>query len=128
MTLESLRTDIDKLDARILALLDERMEKALLTRRHKKDTLDSSRESAVLERVARRSRGLADAGLTSQLYTLIMARSKAVQERKPLLIGFQGMHGAYSDMAAKAWAADSATIPFREFSQVFDAVMAGDTD
>ena len=32
MTLKDLREDIDRIDARLLTLLDERMEKALLAR------------------------------------------------------------------------------------------------
>ena len=49
MTLESLRRDIDRIDARILSLLDERLEKGLLTRRHK---------SGSVELLARPGRGL----------------------------------------------------------------------
>lgn len=128
MTLESLRQDIDRIDARILALLDERLEKGLLTRRHKSGTLDPGREAEVLGSVAGRSQCLARPEFTEELYHRIMAESKAVQDRGPRLIGFQGMHGAYSDAAARAWEPAAATIPFQEFSQVFDAVLAGDTD
>jgi len=35
MNLNDIRTDIDRIDARILSLLNERMEKALLTKRFK---------------------------------------------------------------------------------------------
>ncbi|MBN2875811.1 MAG: chorismate mutase [Spirochaetales bacterium] len=128
MTLETLRADIDRIDARILALLDERMEKGLLTRRHKSSTLDSSREADVLDRVEKRSRCLANGAFTTDVYTRIMAESKAVQNRGLSLVGFQGMHGAYSEAAARAWNPDAATIPFQEFSQVFDAVLSGDLD
>ena len=128
MTLESLRQDIDRIDARILALLDERLEKGLLTRRHKTGTLDSGREAEVLDGVASRSKCLARPEFTQDLYRRIMAESKAVQDRGLRLIGFQGMHGAYSDAAARAWDAAAATMPFQEFSQVFDAVLSGDID
>lgn len=128
MNLEGLRQDIDKIDARISALLDERLEKALLTRRHKTGTLDGAREAQVLERVAGRPRCLAGRDFMTELYTRIMAESRALQERGPRLVGFQGTHGAYSEAAAKAWNPEAATIPFQEFGQVFDAVMAGDLD
>jgi len=128
MTLESLRQDIDRIDARILALLDERLEKGLLTRRHKTGTLDSSREAEVLGSVASRSKCLARPEFTQELYRRIMAESKAVQDKGLRMIGFQGMHGAYSDAAARAWDPSAATMPFQEFSQVFDAVLSGDID
>lgn len=128
MTLEGLRQDIDRIDARILALLDERLEKATLTRRLKKGTLDPAREAAVLDGVARRSRCLASPDFTGELYRRIMEESRAVQDRGLKLVGFQGMHGAYSDMAAREWNQEAATLPFQEFSQVFDAVLAGDID
>ena len=126
MTLEGLREDIDSIDARILALLDERLEKGLLTRRYKSGSLDTGREAAVLDRVAKRSQCLATPAFTRGLYQLIMDESKAIQDRGYSLIGFQGTHGAYSDAAARVWNPEAATMPFREFSQVFDAVLEGD--
>jgi len=128
MNLEGIRQDIDKLDARIVALLDERFEKALLTRRLKAATLDGSREAQVLERVGNRARCLANKDFITELYVRIMAESRALQDKSPRLVGFQGTHGAYSEAAAKAWNPEAATIPFQEFGQVFDAVLAGELD
>lgn len=128
MNLESLRRDIDRIDARILSLLDERLEKGLLTRRHKSGALDPSREAEILGRVAARSRCLAGEEFNTSLYRRIMDESKAIQDRGLALIGFQGMHGAYGEAAARAWAPEAATMPFQEFGQVFDAVIAGDVD
>ncbi len=128
MTLASLRQDIDRIDARILALLDERLEKGLLTRRYKTGTLDSGREAEVLDGIASRSKCLARPEFTQDLYRRIMAESKAVQDQGLRLIGFQGMHGAYSDAAARAWDPAAATVSFQEFPQVFDAVLSGDID
>ena len=51
MTLENIRQDIDRIDARILALLAERMEKGLLSKQFKTATLDTAREEAVLSGV-----------------------------------------------------------------------------
>ncbi len=128
MTLAGLRQDIDRIDARILALLDERLEKGLLTRRYKTGTLDSGREAEVLGGIAGRSKCLARPEFTQDLYRRIMAESKAVQDRSLRLMGFQGMHGAYSDAAARAWDPAAATVSFQEFSHVFDAVLSGDID
>ena len=128
MTLEKLRSDIDRIDARILALLDERMGKALLTRRLKTGTLDSGREAQVLAGIAGRSRCLAGGEFTTGLYKTIMAESRALQDRNMRLVGFQGVHGAFSEAAARAWDHEAAVLPFPEFSDVFDEVQAGNLD
>ncbi len=128
MKLENLRADIDRIDSRILALLDERMERAVLARRLKTRTLDEAREAEVLDGVAQRSRCLARAEFTTALYRSIIAESRSLQERNLRLVGFQGMHGAYSEAAVRAWDPEAAAIPFTEFSQVFDEVQAGSLD
>lgn len=125
MTLDDLRADIDKIDARILGLLGERMERAILTRRMKSGTIDPDREAAVLEKVAHSARGILDPGFATGLYKTIMGQSKILQDKGLKTLGFQGEHGAYSEAAARAWAPDAATIPCHEFADVFDAVEAG---
>jgi len=125
MNLEDLRKDIDGLDARILSLLNERMEKAILTRRFKNGVVDTGREAAVLDRVRRSSRCLLDPEFSVGLYKSIIEESKALQSKGLLTIGFQGEHGAYSEAAARAWSPSAATIPCREFVDVFDAVESG---
>ena len=58
MTLEDLRHDIDKIDTKILTLLNERMERALLTRRFKTAPEDKDREQDLLERIRHASNNL----------------------------------------------------------------------
>ncbi|HAE22659.1 MAG TPA: bifunctional chorismate mutase/prephenate dehydratase [Spirochaetaceae bacterium] len=128
MKLEDLRGDIDRIDARIVALLSERMEKALLTKRFKKATLDEGREQAVLAAVAARSACLAEPAFTEGLYRAIMAESRRMQERGLSLLGFQGVHGAYSDAAARAWLPGAATLPCKDFKDIFDGVQEGYLD
>lgn len=120
--------DIDRIDARILALLDERMEKALLTKRLKAETQDSAREAEVLERIAQRSQCLAREEFTTSLYRSILSESRALQDRGLCLVGFQGVHGAFSESALRAWNPKAAAISFPEFSQVFDGVQSGSLD
>jgi prephenate dehydratase/chorismate mutase len=128
MTLKDLREDIDRIDARLLSLLDERMEKALLARSFKASVTDSAREEAVLERVARSSRCLAGPVFTVELWKRIMAEARDIQSRGPKTVGFQGEHGANSEVAARAWDASAAAMPSRDFSDVFDAVRDGAFD
>jgi prephenate dehydratase/chorismate mutase/prephenate dehydratase len=129
MTLEDLRTDIDRIDERLLSLLEERMEKALLTRSFKESgPRDESREAAVLERARRPVRRLLSPDLAAGIYTSLMAESRALQSGDLATIGFQGEHGAYSEVAAIAWDRELASIPCREFVDVFDAVRDGHID
>jgi prephenate dehydratase/chorismate mutase/prephenate dehydratase len=128
MTLENIRQDIDRIDARILALLAERMEKGLLSKQFKTATLDAERETVVMNGVKARSSCLAGPEFTESLYHLILAESKAVQDKGLQTIGFQGVHGAYSDVAARAWMPAGASIPCHDFSKVFEGVQAGFLD
>ena len=128
MNLDELRHDIDRIDAKILALLGERMEKALLTKAFKSEVLDEGREAAVLDKVRRTSRCLVGPDFTAEVWRRIMAESKALQAAGLRTVGFQGEHGAYSEMALKAWDPKAAAIPCREFETVFDAVEKGRFD
>jgi prephenate dehydratase/chorismate mutase len=125
MTLKDLRDDIDRIDARLLSLIDERMEKALLTRAFKAGVADSGREEAVIERITRSSRCLAKPEFTAELWKRMIAEARAIQEERPKTVGFQGEHGANSEVAARAWDASAAAMPCLEFSDVFDAVRDG---
>ncbi len=125
MKLKDLREDIDRIDSRLLALLDERMEKSLLAKSFKADIADPARESAILDRITRSSRCLAGPDFTGELWKRIIAESRDIQARSPRTIGFQGEHGANSEVAARAWDQGIATMPCREFADVFDAVRDG---
>ena len=125
MTLKDIRDDIDRIDAKLLSLIDERMEKALLARAFKTAVADPEREKAVIERITRSSRCLAGPEFTGGLWKTIIAEASAIQARKPKTVGFQGEHGANSEVAARAWDPDAAAMPCREFSDVFDAVRDG---
>jgi prephenate dehydratase/chorismate mutase/prephenate dehydratase len=128
MTLENLRADIDHLDARLLALLGERMEKALLTRGFKTGIVDGGREEEVLDRVRRTSRCLVGPEFSVELFSRIIAESRALQAQGLKTVGFQGEHGAYSEMALRAWDLHAAAIPCKEFEDVFAAVEEGRFD
>jgi prephenate dehydratase/chorismate mutase len=125
MTLKDIRDDIDRIDARLLSLLDERMEKALLARAFKADVADPGREASVVERIERSSRCLAAPGFTGELWKRIIAEARTIQEKRPKTVGFQGEHGANSEVAARAWDPEAAMMPCREFSDVFDSVEGG---
>ena len=101
MKLEELREKVDLLDAEMLKLLNARMELALRTRKLKDGVVDAAREKEVMERVKKASVGLVSPEFTEKLFREIIAEARKQQEKNPLLIGFQGEHGAYGEIAAK---------------------------
>lgn len=125
MNLEDIRTDIDRIDAKIVSLLNERMEKAILTRSFKTSTLDPAREQLVLEKVRRSSLCLLDPQFSVSIYERIMAESKRIQDAALQTVAFQGEHGAYSEVALRILMPSAAAIPCREFSDVFEGVEKG---
>lgn len=128
MNLQKIRTLIDEIDGEILGLLNERMELALRTTKLKDAVLDAEREQEVLDEVSRRSReynGLVPADVIRSIYGKIIKASRGIQEEKRRLIGFQGEHGAFGELAARR--ADPALVPIPcvEFADVFDGVAKG---
>lgn len=128
MTLEELRSDIDRLDERILSLLGERMEKALLTRSFKDGVRDGGREETVLERARRPVRRLLSPVFATGIWSSIMAESRELQGRGLRTIGFRGDHGAWGEVAALAWDGGFVPMPCREFFDIIDAVREGRLD
>jgi prephenate dehydratase/chorismate mutase/prephenate dehydratase len=128
MTLKELRDDIDRIDAKLLAYLEERLEKALLARRFKPAIEDAHREKEILDRISRSSLCLAGPEFAVDLWKRIIEEARGVQARSPKTVGFQGEHGANGEVAARAWDGSAATIPCREFSDVFDSVRDGSFD
>ncbi len=122
MRLNLLRENIDIIDQKLIKLLNDRMEQAVMSRKLKEKIEDSGREEAVLDRVKDSSTGLLNPDFTEKLYKLIIAESKRLQNEKKKIIGFQGEHGAYSEEAAKAWNNDIVTVPCVEFADVFEGL------
>ncbi|MBN1627153.1 MAG: chorismate mutase [Deltaproteobacteria bacterium] len=125
MDLKDVRKNIDFLDSRLLRILNERMELALMARKFKADIEDSDREKTVLERIRQNSPGLINSEFIEKLYTEIIRESKALQKKDFRLIGFKGEHGAYDEIALREWDSDLIPIPCEGYHQVFEDVRAG---
>lgn len=122
--LDELRQQIDQLDARLVRLIDERMELALRVKRFKTEVVAPEREKIVLEAVARHAQ-VVSPDFARALYRSIMAESVRLQSLSHRLIGFQGEHGAYGEMAIHKHAPEAIPIPCVEFADVFEGVQAG---
>lgn len=128
MDLDELRKQIDVLDGQLIKLVHRRMEYALRTTKLKAAVHDPVREQQVLEQVRSRARLLLDPDFAARLMTQVIDESKRLQALNPQLVGFQGEHGAYSELAVRSLNPDWVPIPCREFVEVFDAVASGQLD
>jgi prephenate dehydratase/chorismate mutase/prephenate dehydratase len=124
LTLQNIRQKLDRVDYEILKLLNARMELAIKTKKFKKKITDLSRENEVLENIRKNSRGLIAPDFCEKLYLEIISESKKLQNREFQLVGFQGEHGAYSEVAIKKWRSEFVPIPCSEFADVFNGVMS----
>lgn len=126
--LAELRAQIDDTDRKLLRLLDQRIEFALRTARLKPAVTDPGREAEVLNRVRAAAYGLLSEDFVSALYRAIIDEGKRLQDRRPRFGGFQGEHGAWSEMALEMWDVDLVPVPCRTFAEVFEGVAAGSFD
>lgn len=125
MNLKSIRNKIDFLDSKILQLLNDRMEQALLAKKFKPEVEDPGREEELLKKVKHNSRGLINPEFCNSLYKEILNESKRLQEKDHQLIAFQGEHGAYGEAAARKWNSKLIPVACKEFVDVFDGVKEG---
>lgn len=125
MKLNEIRNNIDLIDSRILKLLNDRMEQALLAKKFKTQVEDLDREKDLLQRLKDNPNTLIEPEFTESLYKTILTFSKKLQTRESVVTGFQGEHGAYSEEAARQWNKDFVTIPCTTFNAVFEGVNSG---
>ena len=125
MSLEELRGDIDKTDARIVRLIAERMRIAEQIGEEKKkqgqQIEDIEREKVVLEHIREiaRKEDINEDGIEN-IYRHIVTMSKRVEG---LLVAFQGEIGAYSEGAAFQFFGSSINVkPCETLDEVFNAV------
>ncbi len=128
MGLEGVREAIDLIDADITSLLRKRFELAVRAGKIKGHVEDVSREQEVIDNVKRSAAGLVTPEFTGKLFREIIEEAKRQQHADHKVTGFQGEHGAYSEMASLEFSSDTVTIPFEEFEDVFEGVRDGAVD
>jgi len=125
MDLKEIRKQIDILDGKIIQNLNDRMELAILAKRFKTEIEDLEREKEIFDKISKRTKHLVQVELLKQIFFEIIGESKRLQKIEHKLIGFQGEHGAYSELAAHFWNEKYVGIPCKEFTDVFDGVASG---
>ena len=125
MDLTEIRKRINMIDFELLKLLNRRMEYALRTKRLKSNVADPRRESEVIRYIHRHSQGLIEPEFCEMLFARIISESKRLQSADLRLIGFQGEHGAFSEVAARMFDPSLIYISCAEFREIFEAVEQG---
>ena len=125
MSLDNVREDIDYIDTKILRLLNERMEKSILTVKYKPSVYDKKREEEVFNRIKKTSGKLLRPDFSVELFKTIMQECKKLQGEKKSIIAYQGVNGAYSEVAAKKWNKDLIPVANKSFADVFHGVENG---
>ena len=125
MDLSDIRKKIDTIDFEILKLLNSRMEYGLRTKRFKKGITDEKRESEVIEYIRKHSQGLIEPEFCKGLFLQVITEGKRLQGEDLKLIGFQGEHGAFSEVAARLFNPGLICISCDEYREVFEAVDSG---
>ncbi|MBL7662944.1 prephenate dehydratase [bacterium] len=127
--LKTMRSEIDSLDLEVARLLLKRMEYVVRIKRFKGERIeDQNRESEVIDAIKRVSYGLLDSNFTTEMYAQIMQESKRLQAQELTLCGFQGEHGAYSEIGVNSLGKSWVAVPCPEFADVFSGVESGAID
>jgi len=125
MDLQEIRKRIKRLDYDVVKLLNQRMELALRSTRLRENPVDEEEEKDFRENIRNFADGLVDKEFLDILFDKVMSRNRHAQMQDRALIGFQGEHGANSEVAAKEYDSQLVPIPCMKFVDVFDGVKDG---
>jgi chorismate mutase/prephenate dehydratase len=129
--LDSLRLEIDSLDAQIVDLLNKRalvvVDIGKIKQQTKAPIYAPDREKIVLEKVRSLNRGPLPDRCLEAVYRELMSGSFALE--KPLRIGFLGPAGTFSHAAAlRKFGASVDYVPLSDIPSVFEEVVRGHID
>jgi prephenate dehydratase/chorismate mutase len=128
MDLKEIRKSIDAADYEIVKLLNKRMEYGLRLTRLKSAVTEPGREEEVISHVRSYSQNVLSPDFVENIYSTIISESKHIQQSGLQLVGFQGEHGAYSEVAAHTYGSSFVSIPCSGFHDVFKEVESGQLD
>ncbi len=119
---DRLRQEIDRIDRELFTLLEERLDLALRARRARVAESPPGGPSPAT------GRGLIEPEFAASIRQVIAAEGTRLHGARPRLVGFQGDHGAYGELAARTLVPAGAYLPCLEFADVFQGVADGDFD
>ena len=100
--LKELRSDIDKIDSKILNLINNRLvlgkEIGQIKQMNKTEVLDTSREKQVINKILKNNKGPAEEQLLKYIFNVIMTATKDIQKRQ--IISFLGPEAGYPHIAS----------------------------
>ena len=132
MTLEDLRREIDEIDAKLVALMNERARRAVEIGRLKREAGQESvyspeREREVIERVVAANEGPLGDVTVAAIWKELMSGSLALE--KPTRVAYLGPEGSFSHLAALEKFGRSVELAaVRDIASVFDQVARGVAD
>ena len=131
LRLRPLRDAIDRVDAQLVELLNERARLASEVGRLKEDAdapvLRTEREAEVLRKVAALSRGPLQAAALSNVFREVISACRALE--RPLTVAFLGPSGTFSEVAMHRQFGTSVTgLACATLDEVFRATEAGGAD
>jgi prephenate dehydratase/chorismate mutase/prephenate dehydratase len=124
MNKKDFKLELEKIDLQLLKLLDARTELCLKAKKIH-DDVDAEIEGQIFDVISSRSWGLISRKFAKSMYSSIVQEINRLKGKELKLIGFQGEHGAYSEMASMIWDKKLIPIPCSEFTDVFEGVSSG---
>ncbi|MDX1971238.1 MAG: prephenate dehydratase [Candidatus Sumerlaeia bacterium] len=129
--LDSLRQEIDSIDAELVRLIDRRMEIAREVGKHKASTgtqtYDAGRHHAVIEKAVQRGSGACPPDHLRAIFRDLLSISLHLQ--KPLKVAYLGPAGTFSHQAALREFGSAVNFEaYDQITEVFTAVQNGWTD
>lgn len=136
-TLQKLRTQIDAVDAKIVALFDKRAELAreigAVKRTQKERIFDPAREDAVFANIRKQSNGSFPKEALELIYKEILCICRSVQKKWKM--AYLGPAGSNSHLAAIGYLNQALgsshhilLLPYKDIPEVFEAVVQGKAD
>ncbi len=100
--LNVLRSNIDKIDSKILTLINNRLdfgkEIGQIKEKNKSDVLDTSREKQVIEKILQSNKGPAEEQLLKYIFNVIMTATKDIQKKQ--IVSYPAPEAGYPHLAA----------------------------
>jgi prephenate dehydratase/chorismate mutase len=135
-----MRQQIDRIDAQLVGLMNERAALAGALVRYKRQAglpiFDPTREMEVLARVIRSSKGPLSSEALSAIYRQLIAQTRRLEEtakiakprRDSVRVAYQGEPGAFSEAAARELIPAAHLVPCASFPELLHAAESGRAD